>query len=403
MGVSPSNNRRVGRNDTGRHHRFAVAAALLVGHELRAAHPSHDPVPAASFALLGMTGVRDVVFDDAASASTAANLAAFLDEAPFNVASLRLGTLWLSRDGMAALVAALRRCPCHHQMRALDFNTGEDVSEDDAALFADAASGLTCVRRLRMAGPGSRCVVQAAHSTLRCASAMVLDDDDSALLASCARLRTLGDDAFAESAALTEPMLPPSLRAVGSGVFYECPALTAVDLRATAVASIGDGFATRCGRLALLRLPATLRRVGGSFAFGLSSLTVLDLAATQLAAIGHGFARDCTALVDVRLPPSVTTVGAGALVGCASLVALNMHETSVRSIGPGFANCCGVLPHVAFPATLETLGGGALHDCAGLKCIDLSRAVLLGRAARTESLGQSCPLLHDIRMPPPQE
>lgn len=173
----------------------------------------------------------------------------------------------------------------------------------------------------------------------------------------------LGDYAFYDCEHLTAVHLPTTMKSIGSSdsaysrVFYNCVALTDINLSATAAASIGNYAFNGCAALASVTFPETLLTIGGR-AF-----------------------LNCTALTAVTIPASVTSVGEWAFRGCTSLTAFTMAPLS-RDASPHYTSLgayvladCAALTDVSFTENLTVLGDYALTRCAQLREVILPASV----------------------------
>ncbi len=190
----------------------------------------------------------------------------------------------------------------------------------------------------------------------------------------------LGDYAFYDCEHLTAVHLPATVTSIGSSgsaysrVFYNCAALTDINLSETAATSIGNYAFNGCTALASVTFPETLLSIGGR-AF-----------------------LNCTALTAVTIPASVTSVGEWAFRGCTSLTAFTMAPLA-RDASPHYTSLgayvladCTALTDVSFTENLTVLGDYALTRCEQLREVTLPASVSgVGNCAFL-----SCPALASV-------
>ena len=192
----------------------------------------------------------------------------------------------------------------------------------------------------------------------------------------------LGDYAFYDCENLTSVQLPSTMESIGSSgsaysrVFYNCAALTDINLSATAATSIGNYAFNGCAALASVAFPDTLLTIGGR-AF-----------------------LNCTALTAVTIPASVTSVGEWAFRGCTALTSFTMEPLSrnatphYTSLGAYVLADCAALTNVSFTENLTVLGDYALTRCEQLREVTLPASVSgVGNCAFL-----SCPVLAAVNV-----
>jgi BspA type Leucine rich repeat region (6 copies) len=155
----------------------------------------------------------------------------------------------------------------------------------------------------------------------------------------------IGENAFAECAALSHVSLPSGLTRIGTGAFASCGALAGLEIP-DSVTHIDDSAFNRCAGLTTLHLPEGLTYLG-SYAFQLCrGLTHLSLPGS-LVVIGRSAFYGCTGLVSIVIPPGVTRLERAAFYYCTSLTSLTL-PASLASIGINAFNECQSLRDVYF-------------------------------------------------------
>ncbi len=151
-------------------------------------------------------------------------------------------------------------------------------------------------------------------------------------------LKTIGDDAFKESASLSAVDFPSGLEVIGQGAFYKCFALKTVSL------------------------PATLKSFEQGFTFaGVESLTLAD----GIKEISQNSFKSCTGIKSVVIPGSVTVIRSGAFSGCTKLETITMGNNITEIGNEAFYN-------TAYYNNSENRSNGALYYNNYLLALDSS-------------------------------
>ena len=245
-------------------------------------------------------------------------------------------------------------------------------------------------------------------------------------IAAC--LDTIGDRAFANCHALTDCILPDSVKyigayaffncysmekiaipasviSVGDYVFYECSALNSITFLGNTL-DIGQGAFDNCSDQLILKFAG-----GGEYfthAEGLTSIEdwplyayrhvmtdiVLPEGITNISNgafnncnrlesivipdsvtyIGDESFQHCHNLSNVVIPDSVTSIGESAFRGCANLASITLPNSLTRIGNWAFAECTA-LTGVTIPGNVKELGENTFYDCDALTSITLSDGV----------------------------
>ena len=191
---------------------------------------------------------------------------------------------------------------------------------------------------------------------------------------------TIGENAFAESARLTEVVLPESITTIERKAFYDCSRLKELTIPQS-VTTIGELAFYHCVKLKSLNIPASVDCIG-SKAFilckGLTSLTV-DNANTAYSSDNNIiYNKEQTRLVaamssysgHLDLPATVTEIGENAFVECDGLTSINLGNV-VTIHDYAFFDCKG-LQSITLPESIETLGIGAFFNCTNLTTLKMN-------------------------------
>lgn len=160
-------------------------------------------------------------------------------------------------------------------------------------------------------------------------------------------------------------VLADGVTAVGNMAFYECAALTTVNLP-DSVTTVGASAFAGCEALETVRMPR-VQEIGNyafSRCFSLSNVTLPD---TLTAIGGYAFYR-CTALTYIRVPSAVTSVGSSAFAYCSAL--LRADITAPLSALPEWCFYgCERLQVLMVPASATAAGDDAFTRCDALATV----------------------------------
>lgn len=193
----------------------------------------------------------------------------------------------------------------------------------------------------------------------------------------------LGDDAVIDSIidrTITE-FKDDQITKVGQYAFYNCTALTAVDLpEATSCAT--KAF-YGCTSLGAADFP-NVTSLGESAFQGCTALTRVNLPKHKY--LANSIFQGCTSLVDVNMPEFIgngpNAYNQRAFYGCSSLQSVSFPKL-VRTGNYAFYGC-GKLSHIEAPI-LEEVGSQAFYNCGSLKLLDLPMCKSFGSSAMQNS------------------
>ena len=134
----------------------------------------------------------------------------------------------------------------------------------------------------------------------------------------------IGTYAFFECRALTQVDMADTVRSIGNYAFFECWVLSNVVLR-NGITSIGDEAFGSCWALSDITLPASLISIGEGAFSGCNKLEqiIIPNSVTSIGELAFG---GCDALNSVSIPASVTHIGDGAFGGCGKLWKIDVAE-----------------------------------------------------------------------------
>ncbi len=193
----------------------------------------------------------------------------------------------------------------------------------------------------------------------------------------------LGDYAFYDCENLTAVQLPASMKNIGSSdsaysrVFYNCTALTEINLSATAATSIGNYAFNGCAALASVTFPDTLLTIGGRAFLNCTALTAVTIPAS-VTSVGEWAFRGCTNLTAFTMEPlprnaspHYTSLGAYVLADCTALTDVSFTE-NLTVLGDYALTRCAQLREVALPASVSGVGNCAFLSCPGLAAVNVN-------------------------------
>lgn len=160
---------------------------------------------------------------------------------------------------------------------------------------------------------------------------------------------TLGTGVFYECTALSKVTLPSTLTELPQAAFAGCNALEELTLP-DSLTDIGRNALERCNSLRKLFCPDTVTTIGSSAFAGCSSLERLRLP-PSLTMLSARLLADCSALTSLDIPATVTIIGDGALWGCTALKAIELPE-GVRALTSNAFCDCTAIETFTFPASL---------------------------------------------------
>ena len=189
----------------------------------------------------------------------------------------------------------------------------------------------------------------------------------------------VANSAFKAENSIRSIKIPASYSYIGSYAFYDCDALTSVEILGENLTDIGESAFQGCDLLASVKLPASVESVG-NFAFkDCIAITELDLG-TSLVSVGEGAFFGCKALKTIKLADTVKDINKNAFLGCEAIEyteedsALylgndaNKYLVLVRAINLDVESC-------TVNAATKVIADNAFQNCDLLKTVTLGDAV----------------------------
>ena len=158
-----------------------------------------------------------------------------------------------------------------------------------------------------------------------------------------------------------------NLTSIEKEAFYNCKALTSLDVDNGKVTSVGDDAFAGCSALVTLKLPSTVSYIG-TRAF-----------------------QSCGLLADFDVPDSLVTLGGKAFQSCSSITRLEFPPTTT-GFGQDCFNGCSKLEYINIPRDCMYIGNYTFSGCSKV-FIDLSGAKSLKSTGSNNSWGVTTSLI----------
>ena len=194
--------------------------------------------------------------------------------------------------------------------------------------------------------------------------------------------KRLNNSAFYNCDKITWSQIPQSVEELGSTCFYDCEALTSVDLSKIKKMDTGVFWGTP---LTSVEWPAAVTEIPANTFWACGQLTTIKGIPGQPGAwdnitkIGANAFNMCTDLTTIKLPAELKTIDAQAFRSCDHLATVD-YGTKVETIGDGAFWSTGALKKFFFKGSVKTLGADAFRE-SGLTCVHLKGDMTIGKEA----------------------
>lgn len=194
--------------------------------------------------------------------------------------------------------------------------------------------------------------------------------------------KRLNNSAFYNCDKITWSQIPQSVEELGSTCFYDCEALTSVDLSKIKKMDTGVFWGTP---LTSVEWPAAVTEIPAKTFWACGKLTTIKGIPGQPGAwdnitkIGANAFNMCAALTTIKLPAELKTIDAQAFRSCDHLATVD-YGTKVETIGDGAFWSTGALKKFFFKGSVKTLGANAFRE-SGLTCVHLKGDMTIGKEA----------------------
>lgn len=194
--------------------------------------------------------------------------------------------------------------------------------------------------------------------------------------------KRLNSCAFWNCDKITWSQVPQSVEELGDECFYDCAALTSVDLSKIKKMDTGVFWGTP---LTSVEWPAAVTEIPARTFWACGQLTTIKGIPGQPGAwdnitkIGENAFNQCTALTTIKLPAELKTIDAQAFRTCINLATVD-YGTKVETIGDGAFWYTRALKKFFFKGSVKTLGADAFRE-SGLTCVHLKGDMTIGKEA----------------------
>ena len=194
--------------------------------------------------------------------------------------------------------------------------------------------------------------------------------------------KRLNNSAFYNCDKITWSQIPQSVEELGSTCFYDCEALTSVDLSKIKKMDTGVFWGTP---LTSVEWPAAVTEIPANTFWACGKLTTIKGIPGQPGAwdnitkIGANAFNMCDHLTTIKLPAELKTIDAQAFRSCTNLATVD-YGTKVETIGDGAFWSTGALKKFFFKGSVKTLGADAFRE-SGLTCVHLKGDMTIGKEA----------------------
>lgn len=151
---------------------------------------------------------------------------------------------------------------------------------------------------------------------------------------------------------ITSILLPENLKILGDNTFSYCKKLTEIILPKQ-MFKIGYAAFSGCSKLCNIQFPLSLKEIGIWAFKDCSSLSEIVLN-EGLTTICEGAFRDCSRLYNIYFPSTLKEIGKWAFKDCSSLSVIMLNE-GLTTIGKGAFNDCKNLSKVLIPSTFKEI------------------------------------------------
>ena len=211
----------------------------------------------------------------------------------------------------------------------------------------------------------------------------------------------IGWNAFFNCTALTRVQIPSSVTEISNDAFHSCSALTEFTIPGS-VTTVGRRVFTGCSGL------KTAGPIGSGCdiefgwtkavpdnAFNECEILTAAIIPAGITSIGYGAFSYCTALQAVTLPAELTSIDICAFIGCGSLTEVTIPAGVTEIADSVFAYCSG-LQRVTIPAGVTRIGNSAFGQCRALESV----AIPAGVTEIGDNSFAYCEKLQSLKLPP---
>ena len=183
-------------------------------------------------------------------------------------------------------------------------------------------------------------------------------------------LEVIGDFAFANCVSLKRVVIPRTVKSIGEDIFLGCDRIFLTIEEG--MKELGDSAFFKCEALRMIDLPNSLRKIGNhafAFNYNLSTVRFPD----RITSIGTSAFKFCLEFEDIILPKSLKEISDSSFFMCINLRSVEFNE-SLSSIG-SFAFAYTKLSELDIPSHIKSIGTYAFNNCRALKHVFIKDGV----------------------------
>jgi len=185
-------------------------------------------------------------------------------------------------------------------------------------------------------------------------------------------VRSIGAEAFAWCANITNIQIPDTVTSIGMRAFYGCRGLKSIKL-SNSITKIEASVFENCISLLSLEIPSSVTTIGDSAFWSCESLTSIVIP-NGVTSIGSCAFEHCEKATTITIPASVKTIGGSAFWSCKSVTSLTIPEGVTKIDSYTFYDC-NSLVDIKLPTTITNIGISAFKYCNSLLSITIPAAV----------------------------
>lgn len=199
------------------------------------------------------------------------------------------------------------------------------------------------------------------------------------------KVTSIGENAFANAAAMTSITIPSTVTEIGRGAFHGCTGLTSIELPIN-VTSLGEEAFRGCKNIATVSIPKSVGHIG-FYAFkgcsNLTSIQIEDLEAwcaiefeTSAFDNYHSLIVAGEKITSLVIPEGVESIGDDAFGYCQDIISVSI-PASVKEIGYAtFSNCIN-MAELTFADGIQIIGDFSFEYCQSLKSLKIPSTVTI--------------------------
>ena len=178
-----------------------------------------------------------------------------------------------------------------------------------------------------------------------------------------------GKNLYLNNSLVKSVTIPAGMTAIGAYTFVNCSNITELTIAST-VTTIGDS-AFKGTSITKLTIPSKVSSIGRYAFSGCSGITSLSVPNT-VSSIGEGAFKDCTGLTSVTV--STTTIPNSMFMNCSALTSLTISSRVITIETQAFYNCSS-LTKVTIPNSVTTIQNNAFRGCTSVTSLSIGSSV----------------------------